>query len=250
MTVRLDQALVGRGLARSRGQAAEAVRNGHVRVNGRLATKPSAPVDASDAIEVGVADHYVSRAAHKLNGALDDSGLPVGGRVLDAGASTGGFTQVALERGADAVYAVDVGHGQLAAALRDDPRVVVREGLNLRDLSLDQLDGRAVDLIVGDVSFISLRLLLAPLLAVLRPDGAALLLVKPQFEVGRGGLDARGVVRDENVRRQCVDAVAAEAARLGRPEAWRGVSRTPGTAGNVEWFLLLRGRPSSGGAHG
>ncbi|MFT4295977.1 MAG: TlyA family RNA methyltransferase [Micropruina sp.] len=243
MTVRLDQELVRRGLARSRGQAADAVRSGHVQVNGRPAGKPATPVAPSDSIEVSVTDHYVSRAAHKLLGALDDSGLRVAGRVLDAGASTGGFTQVVLERGADPVYAVDVGHGQLAAAVRDDSRVVVREGLNLRDLSLDDLDAEPVDLIVGDVSFISLKLLLPALLAVLRPDGAALLLVKPQFEVGRGGLDARGVVRDEKVRRQCVDEVAAEAARLGRPETWRGVSRTPGSAGNVEWFVLLGGRP-------
>ena len=250
MTVRLDQELVRRGLARSRGQAAEAVRAGRVRVNGRPASKPSVPVAATDAIAVDAADHYVSRAAHKLLGALDASGLTIAGRVLDAGASTGGFTQVALERGAATVYAVDVGHGQLAPAIRDDPRVLVREGLNLRDLTLGDLGGAPVDVIVGDVSFISLKLLLAPLLAVLRPDGAALLLVKPQFEVGRGGLDARGVVRDEGVRRQCVDAVAAEAARLGWPETWRGPSGTPGTAGNIEWFLLLRGQGQSVGCPG
>ncbi len=250
MTVRLDQELVRRGLARSRGQAAEAVRAGRVRVNGRPASKPSASVAPADAVDVDVADHYVSRAAHKLLGALAASGLDIAGRVLDAGASTGGFTQVALERGAETVYAVDVGYGQLAPAIRDDPRVVVREGLNLRDLTLADVDGEPIDVVVGDVSFISLRLLLAPLLAVLRPDGAALLLVKPQFEVGRGGLDARGVVRDERLRRQCVDDVAAEATRLGWPEAWRGQSGTPGTAGNIEWFLLLRGRPQSGGGPG
>lgn len=248
--MRLDQALVRRGLARSRGQASEVVRAGGVRVNGRPANKPAATVTDSDRLEVSVADHYVSRAAHKLLDALTDSGLAITGRVLDAGASTGGFSQVALERGAEVVYAVDVGHGQLAASVRDDPRVVVREGLNLRELSLDDLDGQPVDVVVGDVSFISLKLLLEPLLAVLKPDGAALLLVKPQFEVGRGGLDARGVVRDERVRLRCVDEVAAEAERLGRPEAWRGVSRTIGASGNVEWFLLLRGRPMDVGGHG
>ncbi len=236
---RLDQALVQRGLARSRGQAAEAVRAGGVRVNGRPATKPAASVTDDDRLEVTDADHYVSRAAHKLLGALADAGLRISGRVLDAGASTGGFTQVALERGAELVYAVDVGHDQLVRRLRDDPRVVVREGLNLRELTLADVGGEPVDLIVGDVSFISLSLLLAPLLAVLRPDGAALLLVKPQFEVGRGGLDARGVVRDPAVRDRCVDAVAARAAELGWPEAWRAPSRTPGTGGNIEWFLLL-----------
>lgn len=248
--MRLDQALVRRGLARSRGQASEAVRSGGVRVNGRPVNKPAATVADGDRIEISAADHYVSRAAHKLLGALTDTGLAVSGRVLDAGASTGGFTQVALECGAERVYAIDVGHGQLAAPVREDPRVVVREGLNLRELSLDDLDGQPVDLIVGDVSFISLKLLLGPLLAVLEPDGAALLLVKPQFEVGRGGLDARGVVRDEGIRQRCVDEVAAQARRLGWPEAWRGVSRTVGASGNVEWFLLLRGRPVDEGGHG
>ncbi len=248
--MRLDQALVRRGLARSRGQASEVVRAGGVRVNGRRTNKPAATVADSDRIEVAGTDHYVSRAAHKLLGALIDSGLGIAGRVLDAGASTGGFTQVALERGAETVYAVDVGNGQLAASVRDDSRVVVREGLNLRALSLGDLDGRPVDLIVGDVSFISLKLLLDPLLAVLKPDGAALLLVKPQFEVGRGGLDARGVVRDDRIRQRCVDEVAAQARRLGWAETWRGVSRTVGASGNVEWFLLLRGRPVDDGGHG
>lgn len=219
-------------------------------MNGRQANKPAATVADSDRLEVAVADHYVSRAAHKLLDALTDSGLTIAGRVLDAGASTGGFTQVALERGAAKVYAIDVGHGQLAASVRDDSRVAVREGLNLRELRLDDVDGQPVDLIVGDVSFISLTLLLEPLLAVLKPDGAALLLVKPQFEVGRGGLDARGVVRDERVRQRCVDEVAAPAARLGWPEAWRGVSRTVGASGNVEWFLLLRGRRVDEGGRG
>jgi len=240
VTERLDQALVRRGLARSRGQATDAIRAGLVLVNSLPVSKASAGVRDTDTVELIRADHYVSRAAHKLIGALDASGLEVGGRVLDAGACTGGFTQVLLERGAAVVYAVDVGHGQLATVVRTDLRVIVREGSNLRDLTLETLDGQPVDLIVADVSFISLHLLLSPLLAVLRPSGAALLLVKPQFEVGRGGLDARGVVREESVRRRCVDEVAAAAAELGWPEAWRGQSFTPGSAGNVEWFLLLR----------
>lgn len=242
MSARLDQELVRRGLARSRGQAADAIRAGEVRVNGRRASKPATTVEASDDLVVDAPDHYVSRAAHKLLGALDDAGLSVAGRVLDAGASTGGFTQVALERGADLVYAVDVGHGQLVDALRNDPRVVVHEGLNLRDLTLAEVGGEPVDLVVGDVSFISLKLLLAPLFGVLAPDGSALLLVKPQFEVGRGGLDGQGVVRDEAVRVRCVDEVVAEAAGLGRDELWRGPSRTPGASGNQEWFVLLSGR--------
>ena len=240
MTRRLDRVLVERGLARSRGRAADLIRQGAARVNGSVVTRPAAPVADSDAVQV-VADHYVSRAAHKLFGALDDTGLPVAGRALDAGASTGGFTQVLLERGAGHVHAVDVGHDQLVPQLRRDPRVTVHEGLNLRTLTLDHLGGAPVDLVVGDVSFISLRLLLPRLLGVLDPSGAALLLVKPQFEVGKGGLDSRGVVRDDVVRRRCVDAVSADAAALGWREAWRGPSRIVGSAGNVEWFLLFRG---------
>lgn len=239
MTARLDLVLVRRGLARSRGQAADAIKAGRVLVNGSPAHKPSDPVGDADELSLTDTDHYVSRAAHKLIGALDATGITVAGRVLDAGASTGGFTQVLLERGAEAVYAVDVGHDQLVASVRDDPRVRVREGLNLRDLTLADLDDEPVDLIVGDVSFISLRLLLRPLLAVLKPTGTALLLVKPQFEVGRGGLDSRGVVRDDATRRRCVDEVVHDAAQLGWREAWRGVSATPGTSGNVEYFVQL-----------
>ncbi|MFT3861411.1 TlyA family RNA methyltransferase [Micropruina sp.] len=239
MTTRLDLVLVQRGLARSRGQAADAIRAGRVLVNGRTGHKPSEPIGDHDEVLLTGADHYVSRAAHKLIGALDATGLAVTGRALDAGACTGGFTQVLLERGAEVVYAADVGHGQLVAQVRDNPRVRVREGLNLRDLTPAYLDGDPVDLIVGDVSFISLQLLLAPLLAVLRPTGRALLLVKPQFEVGRGGLDSRGVVRDERVRLRCVDDVAIRAAALGWREIWRGVSGVPGASGNIEYFVLL-----------
>jgi len=185
-------------------------------------------------------DRYVSRAAHKLLGALDDSQTSVTGRVLDAGASTGGFTQVLLERGATRVYAVDVGHGQIAAEVADDPRVVVREGLNLRDLSLADLGGEPVDLVVADVSFISLRMLVEPLLTVVGTGGVALLMVKPQFEVGRDRLGKGGVVKDEGVRTAAVDQVAADALALGWQEDWRGLSRLPGPAGNVEIFLRLR----------
>ncbi len=247
--MRLDRALVDTGLARSRGQASEAVRAGRVTVNGVTATRPAQEVTARDRVEVAGADHYVSRAAHKLAGALAASGVVVGDRVLDAGASTGGFTQVLLEAGARTVYAVDVGHDQLVPDLRADPRVVVRERLNLRDLTLDHLDGRPVDLVVGDVSFISLRLLLEPLFGVLGERGEALLLVKPQFEVGRAGLDDRGVVRSPELRERAVSDVVAEAARLGRRLAWRGESGLPGEAGNVEYFVHLVGaRPDGGGA--
>ncbi len=236
--MRLDLALVERGIARSRNHAAQLIADGRVTVNTRPAAKQSQPVAPTDEISAEV-ERWVSRAAHKLLGALDDTGLQIPGRVLDAGASTGGFTQVLLERGARCVHAVDVGHDQLVPELREDPRVVVHEGLNLRDLTLDHLGGEPVDLVVGDVSFISLRLLLPRLLGVLNPHGEALLLVKPQFEVGRERLGSGGVVRDAALRREAVDAVCADAVELGWLERWRGESRLPGSAGNVEFFVRL-----------
>lgn len=235
--MRLDRELVERGLARSRNQASRLIVDARVRVDGLVVTKPSYDV-RNASIEVDP-EHYVSRAAYKLTGALDACGIAVAGRALDAGASTGGFTQVLLERGADLVYAVDVGHDQLADEVRADPRVVVREGLNLRGLTLADLDGQAVDLAVGDVSFISLRLLLAPLFAVIRRGGMALLLVKPQFEVGRAALGKNGVVTDESLRDRAVADVVRDAEELGARLTWRGPSGLPGTDGNVEHFVLF-----------
>lgn len=237
--MRLDAALVQRGLARSRKQASELIAGGGVRVNGEVATKPSRPVASDDRVEAHV-DPYVSRAAHKLLGVLDDCPTPLAGRALDAGASTGGFTQVLLERGCAPVYSVDVGHDQLAPLLRDDPRVGVREGLNLRDLTLADLDGEPVDVVVADVSFISLTLLVRPLLDCLRPSGVALLMVKPQFEVGKGRLDAHGVVTSPALWRESVDAVVAAASECGWGCDWRGETRLAGTTGNREFFVRLR----------
>lgn len=237
MSGRVDRELVVRGLARSRQQARELIEAGKVLVNGETATKASMLVGADDAVLVTQPDPYVSRAAHKLQAALADSGLVVPRRVLDAGASTGGFTQVLLQSGADLVYAVDVGHGQLVPQLRSDPRVVVREGLNLRELTVADLDDEPVDLVVADVSFISLRLLLAPLFSVLRDQGHALLLVKPQFEVGRAGLDDRGVVRNEQLRRDALAVVIEEAVSLGWTPRWQAESQLPGETGNVEYFV-------------
>jgi 23S rRNA (cytidine1920-2'-O)/16S rRNA (cytidine1409-2'-O)-methyltransferase len=239
VTSRLDRELVERGLARSRGQALDAIKDGRVTVNGQVASKASSPAGSDDVIDVFRGDHYVSRAAHKLAGALSGAAVTGTRRVLDAGASTGGFTQVLLEAGAHVVYAVDVGHGQLVPELRADPRVVVHEGLNLRDLTLADTDGEPVDLVVGDVSFISLRMLLEPLFGVLSPTGSALLLVKPQFEGGRKGLDSRGVVRDAGRRTRAVADVAAAAATLGRRVAWQAESGLAGESGNVEYFLHL-----------
>lgn len=234
--MRLDTALVERSLASSRNRAARLIAERRVRVNGETVTKAALNVSDADIIEAD-AERWVSRAAYKLIGALDQAGIAVPPRVLDAGASTGGFTQVCLERGAHRVYAVDVGHGQLVPQLREDPRVVVHEGLNLRDLHLQHLDDEPVDLVVGDVSFISLTLLLEPLFAVCR--GTALLLVKPQFEVGREKLGAGGIVGDEREREHAVERVIDAAARLGWEPWWRGTSPLPGTHGNVEVFLAM-----------
>lgn len=232
--------MVERGLARSRSLARKLVEDGLVQVAGRPATKASQQVGPHD--EVTLAEHvaWVSRAAFKLLGALDGLGwdrLPQ--RVLDGGASTGGFTEVCLSRGALQVYSVDVGHGQLVDSLREDPRVVVREGLNLRDLTLADLDGEPVDLVVGDVSFISLTLLLEPLFGVLAPGGRALLMVKPQFEVGRSRLSSAGVVRDEQTRLQAVAEVVQHAEALGWRATWQAPSQLPGPAGNIEYFVLF-----------
>ena len=180
MTERLDRELVRRGLARSRTHAQSMIKAGHVVVDGSVAERPSDEVPPSADIRAP-ADHYVSRGAHKLNGALDDLKLTVAGRALDAGASTGGFTQVLLERGCQEVFAVDVGSGQLASVLRADPRVRLHERSNLRDLQLDHVGGAAVDVVVADVSFISLTLLIGQLVSVKKDDGWLLLIVKPQF---------------------------------------------------------------------
>lgn len=234
--MRLDTALVERSLASSRNRAARLIAERRVRVNGEIVTKASLSISDADVIEADT-ERWVSRAAYKLLGALDQAGIGVPPRVLDAGASTGGFTQVCLERGAHRVYAVDVGHGQLVQQLRQDSRVVVHEGLNLRDLQLAHLDDEPVDLVVGDVSFISLTLLLEPLFAVCR--GTALLLVKPQFEVGREKLGAGGIVADERERAHAVEHVIDAAARLGWEPWWRGTSALSGMHGNVEVFLAM-----------
>ncbi|MDO5499666.1 MAG: TlyA family RNA methyltransferase [Propionibacteriaceae bacterium] len=236
---RLDALLVERGLARSRSQAAELVRAGKVRLAGVPVRKPATSVGVDAEIDVD-RDPWVSRAAHKLLGALDDLRITVPERALDAGASTGGFTQVLLSRGAVRVYAVDVGTDQLAAGLRADPRVVVHEQTNLRDLTLAHVGHEPVGLVVADVSFISLTLLLDPILGVLAPDGEALLMVKPQFEVGPGRLGKSGIVRDPTLRQEAVAAVSAAAATRGWATVATAESRLPGPAGNVEYFIHIR----------
>ncbi|HYY12697.1 MAG TPA: TlyA family RNA methyltransferase [Kineosporiaceae bacterium] len=244
---RLDAELVRRGLARSRGQAGELVAAGRVEVAGSTATKPATQVDPAAAIVVRPAGDdepdYVSRGGHKLAGALEAfaaDGLSVEGRrCLDAGASTGGFTDVLLRRGAEHVVAVDVGYGQLAWSLRTDERVTVVDRTNVRDIDLAVV-GEAVDVVVADLSFISLRLVLRPLRDVTRADGDLVLMVKPQFEVGRERLGSGGVVRDPAARADAVRDVAAAGQELGL--GCRGVTASPlpGPSGNVEYFVWLR----------
>ena len=240
---RLDAELVRRGLARSREHAVALIADGRVAVSGRAATKPATGVDASTPVVVRTdpdEPSWVSRGAHKLLGALEALRVPVEGRrALDAGASTGGFTEVLLRRGAREVVAVDVGYGELAWSLRTDERVRVLERTNVRTLTAEQVDG-PVDLVVADLSFISLRLVLPALTACALPDADLLPMVKPQFEVGRERLGAGGVVRDPGARAAAVLEVAVAAAGLGWGTAGVVASSLPGPAGNVEFFLWLR----------
>jgi 23S rRNA (cytidine1920-2'-O)/16S rRNA (cytidine1409-2'-O)-methyltransferase len=239
---RLDAELVRRGLARSREQAAELIAAGRVDVRGTAAQKAAAMVDPADPVRVrdDGSPSYVSRGAYKLLGALDAFGLDVTGRrCLDAGASTGGFTDVLLRAGAREVVAVDVGYGQLAWSLRTDERVRVRDRCNVRTLTPELIDGPA-ELVVADLSFISLRLVLPALAGCLTPDGDLLPMVKPQFEVGRERVGSGGVVRDPALRADAVRDVAVAAAALGFGVAGLAASPLPGPSGNVEFFLWLR----------
>jgi 23S rRNA (cytidine1920-2'-O)/16S rRNA (cytidine1409-2'-O)-methyltransferase len=240
---RLDAELVRRGLARSREQAAVAIAEGRVRVGGLVAGKAATAVDPEISIVVdeGSGPEYVSRGGHKLAGALDSLPLlPIEGRrCMDAGASTGGFTDVLLRRGAREVVAVDVGYGQLAWALQTDDRVVVVDRTNVRALTTDDVGG-PVDLVVADLSFISLTTVLPALHGVTAAGGDLLLMVKPQFEVGKARVGPGGVVRDPALRATAVVDVAEAAAPLGLGVAGVTASPLPGPAGNVEYFLWLR----------
>jgi 23S rRNA (cytidine1920-2'-O)/16S rRNA (cytidine1409-2'-O)-methyltransferase len=249
--LRLDAELVRRGLARSREHAAELVGAGRVSVSGAVASKPATQVTTDVAIVV-VEDpdrpDYVSRGGHKLAGALaafGPLGLEVAGRrCLDAGASTGGFTDVLLRAGAREVVAVDVGYGQLAWSLRSDERVQVHDRTNIREVDTTLIGG-PVDLVVGDLSFISLALVLEPLVGVTAPDGDLALMVKPQFEVGKDRVGKGGVVRDSALRAEAVNTVAAAAAARGWGARAVTTSPLPGPSGNVEFFLWLRHGPAS-----
>ena len=243
---RLDAELVRRGLARSRDHASDLIAQGRVRVRGAAATKAATGVSTEEAVTVipgQDVEDYVSRGGHKLAGALTvftPVGLRVEGRsALDAGASTGGFTDVLLRGGAASVIAVDVGYGQLAWSLRQDPRVTVLDRKNVRRLTSDDLPHRP-QLVVGDLSFISLTLVLPALVAVADNSADLVLLVKPQFEVGKDKLGKGGVVREPALRIQSIMTVAASARDLGFGVQAVCPSPLPGPAGNVEYFVWLR----------
>jgi 23S rRNA (cytidine1920-2'-O)/16S rRNA (cytidine1409-2'-O)-methyltransferase len=239
VALRLDLALVERRLAPTRARARDAILRGHVRVDGTPADKPSMTVSPGAAIAIDdPAARYVSRAALKLTAGLDQFGYDPTGRIaLDLGASTGGFTEVLLERGAQHVFAIDVGHDQLDHRLAEDPRVTLRERCNVR--GLDKADfAEPVGALAADLSFISLRLALPPSLALARPGAWGVFLVKPQFEVGRAAIGKGGVVRDERTARQ---AAAGIADWLAAQPGWRvdGLIESPisGGSGNREYLL-------------
>jgi len=240
---RVDLLLVERGLAESRAKAQALVMAGAVVAGEARVEKPGQLVDPALPLrlkEDAAPRRYVSRGALKLEPALDLFGVDPRGKVCaDLGASTGGFTDLLLQRGAARVHAVDVGYGQLHPRLRADQRVVVRERVNARTLDAEAL-GEQVDLLVADLSFISLRLVLPAVARLLRPGGTAVVLVKPQFEVGKGAVGKGGVVREEEKRRAALESVRQAAQDLGFEPAGEAESPIEGPAGNREWLLVLR----------
>ena len=239
-SIRLDQLLLNAGLVASRSRARDAIARGTVTVNGRVVTKPSSTFPTTAKIEIDdPAQAYVSRAALKLKAALDHFGLdPAGLDCLDIGASTGGFTDILLERGANHVIAVDVGHDQLHPSLREEPRVTNLEGLNARAMSRADLDGRAIGAVVSDVSFISLKLALPPALTLAEPGAFCALLVKPQFEAGREAISKAGLLKDPD----SAPTVAADLERwlveeMGRKSLGLIGSPIAGGDGNDEFLL-------------
>ena len=242
MSERLDIELVLRNLARSRSHAAGLIEQQRVLVNNKPALKPAQKINLDDVIELTSGPDYVSRAGHKLAIALDEFGIHIHGECLDLGASTGGFTQVLLERGAQSVVAIDVGTDQLVPVLRKDPRVLSLEGTNLRDLdalALEKLAGRRdYQFAVADLSFISLTLVL-PNIAKIAPRAQLILLIKPQFEVGKHSLSASGVVTNWVERRRAIEQVVDSAAAMGYQIQGLTRSQLPGTHGNTEYLLWI-----------
>ena len=239
---RLDRLLITRELVESREQGRRLIMAGEVLVNEQVVDKPGQPVPVDAVIRVRAQPKYVSRGGLKLEAALDAFSLDVTGLVaVDVGASTGGFTDCLLQRRAAQVYAVDVGYGQLAWKLRQDPRVVVLERTNIRHLEALP-EGVLADLAVIDASFIGLGLVLPPTLRLLKPNGQIVALIKPQFEAGPAQVGKGGVVRDRNVHRRVIEEVVALAHAQGLAVAGIVVSPAPGPAGNIEFLIwLMRG---------
>ncbi|ACP24290.1 hemolysin-like protein [Sinorhizobium fredii NGR234] len=239
-TIRLDQLLLNKGLVASRARARDAIQRGTVMVDGRTVTKPATAFAANATITIDdPAQDYVSRAALKLVGALDHFGFDPAGQIcLDIGASTGGFTEVLLKRGAAHVVAVDVGHGQMHPRIAEDPGVTNIEGLNARAMTADDIGNRTITFIVSDVSFISLKLALPPALSLAGPGARCILLVKPQFEAGRDAISKAGLLKDP----ESAPTVAAELERwLVEDMGWRSLGLVPspiaGGDGNKEFLL-------------
>lgn len=248
--LRLDAAIAQRRLARSRSHAARLIEQGLVTVDGEPVVRAAHQVTEDQEITVAGSDHYVSRAAHKLVAALDGFGIDPAGRVcLDAGASSGGFSQVLLERGAGRVIAVDVGHAQISPEIRDDPRLISLEGVNIRYFTREQLGSTLEStalptLVVADLSFISLTMVLAPLRTFADPDADFILLVKPQFEVGRTGI-RDGIVRRAGLRAEAIMSVLWAAWELGLGTAGLMSSPIAGSHGNREYLVQLSARGGS-----
>ena len=244
---RLDQRLFELGLAESRERAKATIMSGHVYVNGQRSDKPGASVDDEARIEVrGAACPWVSRGGFKLDKALRAFGIdPAGSVCIDCGASTGGFTDVLLQNGAARVYAVDVGYGQLAWKLRTDERVVVMERTNARSLAPEMFP-ELMDLAVMDLSFISIRLILPAVHALLKPDGQCVCLIKPQFEAGRADVGKKGVVRDRAVHERVLREMAAFFPTAGYTLAGLDYSPIRGPEGNIEYLAWLKKGLSDG----
>lgn len=236
MKIRLDRLLVERGLADSREKAQALIMAGEVTVNGQKAAKPGHAVEDAAAVEVLARPPYVSRGGFKLAAALERFAIDPAGRVcVDIGSSTGGFTDVLLQAGAARVHAVDVGAGQLAWSIRTDPRVVIHEGINARELSIEEI-GEPADLLVCDVSFISVTLILPAAVPLLRAEGQMVILIKPQFEAGRGQVGKGGIVRDSAVRQAACDRVRRAVEQCGFTTE---IMDSPilGAEGNKEFLL-------------
>jgi len=240
--IRLDQLLVARGFFTSREQARRAILAGEVSVGTRTAAKPSEPLDEKTVIAVKPTRKYVGRGALKLEPALDYFDIQLQGKTaLDIGASTGGFTDCVLQRGAEKVYAVDVGYGQLDWKLRNDPRVIVLEKTNARFLTHEKIP-ELVDVCVMDVSFISLTLILPNAFALLKPTGVILALIKPQFELQRSDVGKGGIVRDPRLHQQAQDKIVAFVKNLGHVVADIAPAAIKGADGNQEFFACIRKR--------